>query len=93
MKKYEFHMSTSGNSSINAILEDVTFFKNGVLRARKIASVDGFAEDGSFIYKSCIPREFIAGGGPYTLQEYLGPIEPGEREEAVEKIKKSIAPL
>ena len=93
MKKYEFSMSTGSNSSTHAILENIAFFKNGVLRATKIASVDGFAEDGSFIYKSCIHREFIAGGGPYTLEEYLGPIEPGEREEAVEKIKKSIAPL
>ena len=93
MKKYEFHMLTEGNSSINAILEKVDTWENGVVKATKVAETAGFNADGSILYRKCQPREFLAWGRTYTIEEYLGPIEPGEREEAVEKIKKSIAPL
>ncbi len=93
MKMYEFYMSTAGNSSISAILEDIHIWENGVAKATKVAEAAGFNEDGSIIYRRCQPREFIAGGGPYTLQEYLGSIEPSKREEEFDRVKRSIPQL
>lgn len=73
MKKYEFSMS-SGNSTTYAILTSPEF-DNGIVRATQVAVLNGFTEDGKLAYRKCEEKEFIAGGGPYTLVEYTGVIE------------------
>ena len=72
MKKYEFSMY-SGRSLINLILTEPKF-ENGTIRATQVARMN-FTESGTKTYQKCDEKEFIAGGGPYTLVEYTGVIE------------------
>ena len=83
MKKYEFYMST-GNSSITAIIEDIKFFENGVLKATKVAKPVGYNKDGNLIYQRSEHKEFFAGG-PFVLEEWTGELEPRPIEERREE--------
>ncbi len=64
---YRFEMTTVRGTSY-AIIKNPKF-SNGVITATQVGELDGFADDGSLAFKKCDEREFIAGGGPYTLTE------------------------
>ena len=69
--KYKFTMH-SGDTTTLAIIENIKF-EDGVLKATKVGEFDGFDLDtNEQVFKECLKREFIAGGGPYTLEEYFG---------------------
>lgn len=69
MKYYEFSM-TSGNTTMMAIVANPRFGEHGIMRATKVACFDGLTNRGKHCYRECDPVEFIAAGGPYTLEEY-----------------------
>ncbi len=69
MKFYEFSM-TSGNTTTMAIVANPKFEGYGIMRATKVAYLDDISKDGKYSYHECDPVEFIAAGGPYTLEEY-----------------------
>ena len=68
MKYYEFSM-TSGNTTMMAIVANPKFGEHGIMRATKVACFTSFTKEGNRCYHECDPVEFIAAGGPYTLEE------------------------
>ena len=72
MKVYKFIMRTP-SATICAILTHV-HIENGVLHAIKIGKL-GNSKNGKTQYQECEPKEFIAGGGPYIMEECHFPVE------------------
>lgn len=54
-----------------AILKDVKI-TDGIVRGTQVGVFEGYNThgDGSPIYAPCDPREYIAGGGAFTLVEF-----------------------
>ena len=63
----------SGTHTMLAILEDVRI-EDGTVSATQIGQFDGWADDRTERYVRCEPKQFIAGGGPWTLTEYTKPL-------------------
>ena len=58
-------------ATVLAIVENPEV-KDGTLYATKVGIFDSWNWAGEEVYKACIPVEFIAGGGPWTLEKYFG---------------------
>ncbi|MBR2786155.1 MAG: hypothetical protein IKD76_01435 [Clostridia bacterium] len=64
---------TSGNHTTHLIVEDYQI-KDGVVYATKVARLAGWDDEHNEIYVKCSPVSFIAGGGPWNMTAYTGPI-------------------
>ena len=68
--RYLFSQS-SGNTTTIAIVENPDI-KAGTVYAIQVGEFTGWNDEGKAVYKACSPKNFIAGGGPWTLTEYTG---------------------
>lgn len=59
-----------GNSTTVAIIENYEV-KDGTVYATKVGKFAGWI-NGEEVYEACSPVKFIAGGGPWSMTEYVG---------------------
>ena len=63
-----------GSSTTLVIVEDPKVV-DGTLYATKIGQFSGWNDEEEEVYKACSPVRFIAGGGPWTLEEYTSQLK------------------
>ena len=64
--RYQFEQRCGDSSTYYAILEKVTV-DAGTIYATKVADLDNYGQ-----YKACLPVEFVAGGGAWTMTRFEG---------------------
>ena len=58
-----------GNSTTLVIVENPRV-ENGTVYATQVGVFAGWEDNCEYVYKSCAPVQFIAGGGPWSMTEY-----------------------
>lgn len=76
-KYYEFYEFSQrvGNTTVFAIVTNLKF-EDGVMTATKVGELDDILSTKDKVYCKCEPVKFIAGGGPYILEEYKKALMP-----------------
>lgn len=71
MKKNFLFVQKSNNSTLYVILQDPAI-KDGVVYGKKVGVFAGFDDENNdeLIFRKCDPIDFMAGFGPWTMNEY-----------------------
>ena len=72
MKKlYKLSMKAAENSTLYVILEDPKI-NNGYVEGTKVGKLHHIDVNGEMVFEGTEGLHFMAGGGPWALEEYLG---------------------
>ena len=72
MKKlYKLTMKISENSTLYVILEEPKV-NNGYIEGTKVGKLHHIDINNEMVFEGTEELHFMAGGGPWTLEEYLG---------------------
>ncbi|MBR2704339.1 MAG: hypothetical protein IKE91_02610 [Clostridia bacterium] len=70
-KQYMLTMATSSNSTLYVILEEPQI-KDGYVTGTKVGRLLNFDINGQPVFEGTEKIEFMAGGAPWTMEEYKG---------------------